>query len=98
MSSFVNQLFLTVITAGTWLNKNKYLVWKIEGKAANLFKVIVLPFKLGDETRLFRSTVITGGPASFLNNFNDTISREEQKTMYCVLMISEMALSNQSDL
>jgi hypothetical protein len=40
------------------------------------FKGIVRPIELGIETRL-----ITGGPAIFYFNFNNTISREEHKTI-----------------
>ncbi len=38
----------------------------------------------------------TGGPASFWNLFNVTISREEHKAIFSGLRISEMTLSNQS--
>jgi hypothetical protein len=37
-------------------------------------------------------------PGKFKNFFNDTISREEHKTIYSGLRITGMALSNQSDL
>jgi hypothetical protein len=39
---------------------------------------------------------VTPCPASFAKNFNDTISREKQKTISCDLRISGMAVTNQS--
>jgi hypothetical protein len=63
----------------------------------NVFKGIFQPFELGGVTRLIRSAVKfwkAGNLKKFF--FNDTNSREELKTNLCGLMISTMALSNQS--
>jgi hypothetical protein len=58
-------------------------------------KGIVWPFEIGGVTRLIRSGIKkkTGGPASFFYNFNDTISREELKTFY-----SGLRITNKSEL
>jgi hypothetical protein len=61
-----------------------------------MLKGIVQPFELGAETRLIRSAVKYWKPGKFfLEFFNDTISREENKTIFSGLRIFEMALSNQ---
>jgi hypothetical protein len=47
-----------------------------------VFKDIVQPFELGGETRLIRSAVKDWKPGKFKKNCNDTISREEHKTIF----------------
>ncbi len=64
--------------------------WHIKG--------IVRPFEFGGLIRLIRSSKINWRPGKFFFNFNATVSREEHKTILSSLRISEMALSNQSDL
>ncbi len=53
---------------------------------------------LGGVTRLIRSGIINWRPSKFFKNINDTISREENKTIYSGLRITGMALPNQSKL
>ncbi len=61
-----------------------------------ILKGIFQPFELGDETRLTGPAVINWRPVKFFLIFNDKVSREEHKTMFSGLRISEMTLSNQS--
>ncbi len=46
------------------------------------FKGIVRSFELLGEIRLIRSTEKNWRPGKFFLNFNDTISREEHKTIF----------------
>jgi hypothetical protein len=61
-----------------------------------IIKGIVQPFELGGETSLIRSAVKYWKAGMFKKKNNDTISREEHKTLFSGLRISEMTLSNQS--
>jgi len=78
----------SVFTFSSFIPVSKFFALNLKG--------IVQPFELGGETRLIRSPVLTTGPAFFKKLFNDTISREENKTIFSGLRISEMTLSNQS--
>ncbi len=62
-----------------------------------LHKGVVRQFKLGDDSRLIQSGIINCRPDNFCKNFNYSISREENKTIYSGLRIAGMALSNLSD-
>ncbi len=59
------------------------------------FKGKFQPFELGSETSLIRCCNKLEA-RQLKKKFNDTTSREESKTIYCGLRISEMTLSNQS--
>ncbi len=61
-----------------------------------VLKGIVQPFELKGVNRLIRSAVKLEVRQFFSKLFNDTISREEHKTINSGLRISEMTLSNQS--
>ncbi len=62
-------------------------------------KGIVQPFTFGGVTRLIQSGIINWRPGkNFFFYFKDTISREQNKTIYSSLGITGMALSKQSDL
>ena len=51
---------------------------------------------LGDETRLSRSAVKYQNPGKFIQIFNDTISREENKTIFSGLRITGVAFFGKS--
>ncbi len=61
-----------------------------------LLKGIFQPFELGGETRLIGPAVINWRSGKFFLIFNDKVSREEHKTIFSGLRISEITLSNQS--
>ncbi len=66
----------------------RYTVTRIKG--------IFQQFEPGSETRFIRSAVLNWGPGKLkIYFFNDTISREEHKTILSGLRISKMTLSNQ---
>ncbi len=56
---------------------------------------IVQPFELGARTHSIRCKILEARQV-FSKNFNDTISREQHKTIFSGLRISKMTLSNQS--
>jgi hypothetical protein len=61
-------------------------------------KGIVRLLEFGGVTIYIRSGIINWTTGKFLLNFNDKVSREEDKTtIYSDLRISGVALSNQSD-
>jgi hypothetical protein len=64
-----------------------------KNKQLTIIKGTVQPFEPKGMTRLIRSGVKNWRSSNF---FNDTISREEHKTIYSGLRISEMTFSNQS--
>ena len=54
---------------------------KIVTHAQYALKGIVRPFELGGKTWIIQSAVINWRPGKFFLDFNDTISRMEQKTI-----------------
>jgi hypothetical protein len=63
----------------------------------SVMKGVVQPFELGAVSRRIPSAVKNWRSGKCLKIFfNNTISREELKTIFSCLRISEMTLSNQS--
>jgi hypothetical protein len=75
-----------------WLRKEYHVRANNFIKLCDYFKGIVQPFELGGEIRC----KILEARQVFQKNFNDTISREEHKTIFSGLRITEIILSNQS--
>jgi hypothetical protein len=63
--------------------RSAFIFRKVPEKCTIVYssKGIVRPFELSGETRLIRSSVINYRPGKFFFNFNDTVSREEHKTI-----------------
>jgi hypothetical protein len=62
----------------------------------HVIKGIVRPLEFVGMTRLIRPAIINRRPGKFFLNVNDTISREEHKTIYSGII--GMAFSNESEL
>jgi len=82
--------------SGTW-NVEPDIQYVDPGVFLKVF--IVRPLEFGCVTWLIWSGIINWRPGKvFFFNFNDTISREEHKTIYSGFRIIGMSMSNQSEL
>jgi hypothetical protein len=88
-SKFMSKAYLrTHLFDKSGTNKCLVILFTLSLSLTPQLKIFVWPFEVGGETRLIRSTVKTGGPAGFFENFNDTILREEYKSIYYGFRIS----------